>query len=541
MVWNRFDCRENPFRAGFDSRFVYLDPGQQGFFERLRHEVERGGLFLITGQAGTGKTTLLNKLAIELQDSVPRIFFFTMPVPTLRALAEGCCQQSGVENAKSLKDIDSIVACKEFLTGLKSAGPRVLLMDEAQSLTDEMIGSLLELVAPREDEVSLLSIILAGQPALADRFREEPFRARAHSIGFHFHLSPLDLRDIQSFIFHRLRAAGCTASNSFSVDAIERILLYSEGFQGRINSLCSLAFFFAAEQSETQVTAASIDLAASALLLKQDEVHRPPLPANLPPNQYSDEQRPAAAETVAKASAAGILPSSPRHREEDPAIEVARIASITAPIGTKRINPWTWVTASLAIVFVVSGVIWILLEPPLGQSRVAVTNDAAVQPHDMALDQDFVQPLDHPEAFPEITGDVVAEDVAPDLANTPRAIKTEEIKVDSKSSSSPEVKLLLASAEAHFNADRLVAPPFNNALWVYRKILRAEPGNRAALAGLEAIRTKLTRFAREEEALGDTAGARRQLQKIQLLDNSQEGSAGMTAGLAGANDVLGRH
>ncbi|WP_242476788.1 hypothetical protein [Halochromatium glycolicum] len=83
---------------------------------------------------------------------------------------------------------------------------------------------------------------------------------------------------------------------------------------------------------------------------------------------------------------------------------------------------------------------------------------------------------------------------------------------------STEVRLLLSMAEAHLEADRLVAPRFNNALYAYRKVLRIDPGNQEVQSGLRAIRAKLRRFAKEERARGNELGAQRQLNKLSLLE-----------------------
>jgi hypothetical protein len=82
-----------------------------------------------------------------------------------------------------------------------------------------------------------------------------------------------------------------------------------------------------------------------------------------------------------------------------------------------------------------------------------------------------------------------------------------------------EVERLLALAEAHFRADRLVAPRFDNALAAYRKVLQADPENRAALAGVSAIKSKLNEYARADAERGDLAGARRQLDKVQMIES----------------------
>jgi hypothetical protein len=98
------------------------------------------------------------------------------------------------------------------------------------------------------------------------------------------------------------------------------------------------------------------------------------------------------------------------------------------------------------------------------------------------------------------------------------------LQIDETPLHAAEITRLLALAEEHFDADRLMAPRFDNALAVYRKILRADPENSAALAGIAAIRSKLIEYAHAEAAKGNIASARRQLDKIQIIEaESQAG------------------
>jgi hypothetical protein len=93
-------------------------------------------------------------------------------------------------------------------------------------------------------------------------------------------------------------------------------------------------------------------------------------------------------------------------------------------------------------------------------------------------------------------------------------------------SQAPRIARLLALAARYVREDRLVSPRFDNALAVYREVLRADPGNRAAIEGLDAIRARLLRHAWAEEARGDLDSARRQLIKIQLIDAGEPVSGG---------------
>jgi hypothetical protein len=126
-------------------------------------------------------------------------------------------------------------------------------------------------------------------------------------------------------------------------------------------------------------------------------------------------------------------------------------------------------------------------------------------------------PSDPQEIFAErqaaADGGEPAEELGLHIQNVAIPISSDVAALDAV-----EVERLLALAEAHFRADRLVAPRFDNALAAYRKVFQADPENRAALAGVDAINAKVIEYARAEAERGDLAGARRQLAKIRMIE-----------------------
>jgi type II secretory pathway predicted ATPase ExeA len=568
MDWGRFGCREAPFTAGFDVRFVYLPPSQQKVYENIRRRiVEHGGLSIITGQSGTGKTSLLFKLIVDLKESIPTSWFFSSPAPTIESLVDRCRELAGLAAVDASQG--STFTPEDFLTALVSGQRVVLIIDEAQSLTDEVLHFLIELTESGKDLARGLSIVLAGQPTLEDRINTAPLRSLADTVGFRYRIPSLALAHVKPFILHRLRVAGFQQSNPVSAEAIERIAIYSKGIHRHIVDLCGLAFYFASERSETQITVESVELAASGMFLDAGEDARRQF-RKTSVLKTSFEKSQSISNRAIVLSSELTVPSfeAPMMLEAltNPEVQTGERAARTINIGKDVIRlasgfRWAWPTAAFAMLLLVGNLAWTLLYPQhdasLDRSVDRGDDSDGVSASLARLMQSFNNRLIEPRLpkseqmhsleFALTAGSMGGLGGAAEASSGQRkdggwaVLKgapgmtslahesDEKIKTiagfDSNrheilAVTSSEIQLLLASAENHFNADRLVAPRFENALELYRKVLVLDPENSVALAGLAAIRTKLTSFAREEAARGDIASANSQLRKIQLLNKA---------------------
>lgn len=286
--WGRLGCREDPFRAGFDERFIYLGHAQQELLGGLERDVASPrGLSLIIGPAGTGKTTLLLKLVVKMRTQGSVVFHFATPaqVPTLAAMARASRAQVGLVNDRQSEDIDPLVAFRSLLASLGQGQRPILIVDEAQAIRDQLIEDLIAFAAPAPEGTSLLLIILAGQPLLALRLARMPLEKLGVSIGRRYALGTLASSDVAAFIRYRLRQAGCPHTMPFTRAAIDQISSYAQGVPGSINTLCRLAVFFAAEKGEDRITADSVELAASGALLSTEPLVRSKL--NFAPTSHA--------------------------------------------------------------------------------------------------------------------------------------------------------------------------------------------------------------------------------------------------------------
>lgn len=562
--WKGLGCLEDPFRARFDERFVYLGNDQKRGFERLVQSVRAGdGLSLITGAAGSGKTTLLSRLAADLDTSTPLILFLATPPQTLASLVQECRDQKGGAFASLPACSDPADELRTILSGFDPQALPLLLIDEAQSLADGVLGDLLRLTAPDKGAGTgggrLLQMVLAGDPSLVRRLQTEPVRSLSGPLGCHYRVPALPKPQVSALIRHRLRAAGCENCEPFADDAVARIADYANGVVGTVNNLCRLALFFSAKAGEAQVSVNSVDRGASAVLLSKPGTGFCAPSKSLEPAATRDM---AGGSGIGVADAqAGPLPVGTAARSVDRAnseqtsnghpqgAEVAAVDRDLEPsswgihpsYGRSHGPRWVRLVAAMSVLAATGTLLAFHVsslkhrESGPGTDRVATTLPSDTAPLApvtaepvYAVDSEPAGPDQSPGEMPEqvSTAEVSvspSEDGEP--ANDVRDREREQVppvatalRVEKLMAGDAEIDSLLAQAKAHFDADRLVAPRFDNALVVYRQILRVSPENPSALNGVAAVRARLFAYAQAESERGDSVSTRSLLQKIRSID-----------------------
>ena len=239
-----FGFREKPFHVTADPAFLYPSQEHQEALAHLIYGIrERLGFILITGEVGTGKTTLVKTLIGRLEGSTRSALILN---PTLSAteLLRAVLRDFGLETRKDSRS-ELLVAIEEFLLcEAESAGTAVLIIDEAQALSVSALEQVRLLSNVETAKRKLLQIILVGQPELDQRLAQDRrLRALQQRIAVRYRIQPLRPEEVAGYVRHRLQAAGPggLTPTRFTEGAVAVIAQKSGGVPRRINLLCDQA------------------------------------------------------------------------------------------------------------------------------------------------------------------------------------------------------------------------------------------------------------------------------------------------------------
>jgi type II secretory pathway predicted ATPase ExeA len=245
MIEEYWKLERRPFANTPDPAFVYRSPSFAEGFARLLYDATdlRGGLSLITGEIGCGKTMLAGALAEQLAGSPCDVVTLPYPKVTPTQLLGTLAQGLGVERLPRGKLV-AIEAVREQLGALHRNGRRpVLVVDEAQ-LAGPMLLEEIRLLTNYEDRQDKhLHVVLLGQPELRERVRLRP--QIDQRVSLRFHVEPMEGDDVRGYVEHRLGVAGATRS-IFADDAWASLAERSRGVPRRINTLATQALFVGA-------------------------------------------------------------------------------------------------------------------------------------------------------------------------------------------------------------------------------------------------------------------------------------------------------
>jgi general secretion pathway protein A len=243
-----YGLAERPFDLTPNPRYLLLTPSHREALANLDYGISsRKGLIVLTGEAGTGKTTLLRRVMAKgvSGDGRPRsVRTVYLSNPTLDrgefveylARGFGLSPDAHTSKARLLNELEAT------LTGLRRADTAVaLIIDEAQSLPYELMEEIRLLANIESDTDKLLPVVLVGQPELADRLNDRSLRQLKQRVALRCQLDPLELHQTAAYIAHRLTLAGGDPASVFSREAVIAIHERSHGIPRSINVVCDNA------------------------------------------------------------------------------------------------------------------------------------------------------------------------------------------------------------------------------------------------------------------------------------------------------------
>ncbi len=267
MYERHFGFTEKPFNLTPDSRYLFLSQKHQEAFANLSFGVsERSGFLLLTGEVGTGKTTLIRHFLSQVGPDV-RTAVVLYPALSAGEMFHAILQDLGVPFAGgSLKDAVDTLA--NALIEAKALGLKVVvLIDEAQSLKPHVLEQLRLLSNLETEREKLLTLVLVGQPELREMLDQPWLRQLSQRITSRSHLEPLSLEDTQNYVRHRLVVAG-GQGREISDAAAMKVYELSGGVPRVVNLLCDRALVGAFGRGLKQVDENLVDLAAEEVLPK---------------------------------------------------------------------------------------------------------------------------------------------------------------------------------------------------------------------------------------------------------------------------------
>ena len=296
-----YGLREQPFSLTTDPRFLYLSAAhRQAFDELLTGLRRREGLLLLTGDTGTGKTTLCRAVIDSLghrsfsalilnpymhDAEVLRTILRDFGLVTREDIRTGAFAHADVPQL-----LDTLEAFLRSLVSLNSYA--VVIIDEAQSLSTQVLDQIRVLGSMELDGRRLLQIVLVGQPALLETLQGPSMRALADRISRRAALGVLSQRDVEAYVKHRLAVAGGKDAVAFDQEAIARVTELSGGLPRRINLLCDRALEFGRVAGVITITGPLIAHAGRAIAGIQSALDAPPpVPTPRPPAEPSAAAR----------------------------------------------------------------------------------------------------------------------------------------------------------------------------------------------------------------------------------------------------------
>lgn len=255
MYQNFYGFTEMPFNITPDPKFLYLSPTHQEALQHLKFGVEqRKGFIVVVGEVGCGKTTLCRRFLNELDGSRFDTALIVNPRVNENQMLRAILHELGEKEVSDDPHNLVLQMQRVLLSRIEKGRDIVLIIDEAQNLSFEVLEQIRLLSNLETDQQKLLQIVLMGQPELKDILRRDELRQLRQRILVHCELRPLTRQDLSHYIHHRLSRAGGNGRPQFSPWALWFVHRFSRGIPRIVNNLCDKALLSAYIRDSDTVT-----------------------------------------------------------------------------------------------------------------------------------------------------------------------------------------------------------------------------------------------------------------------------------------------
>lgn len=286
MYLAHYNLKEKPFKISTDPKFIWLGENHKETLAILEYGVlDNKGFLLITGDVGTGKTTLINTLLKRLDKDVI-VANITNPILERLDFLNFIANEFNLGHKFRTKG-DFLIHFSRFLNNCHANNKKVILIiDEAHRLDQELLEQIRLLSNIERQDTKLINIFFIGQDEFIDIISDVKNRALKQRITINYHLDPLKASETAEYILHRLKVAG-HEGNIFTATAMDEIFFFSKGYPRLINIICDHALLTGYAKDKKTITAEIIKECGNELLLPNERIDEsdknPGTPVAIPP------------------------------------------------------------------------------------------------------------------------------------------------------------------------------------------------------------------------------------------------------------------
>jgi general secretion pathway protein A len=267
MYNSYFGFSEKPFTIAPNPHFLFMSKRHQEALAHMLYGLQgEGGMMVLTGEVGTGKTTICRSLLKQLPENT-NVAYIINPKQSANEMLASLCDELHITYADNLSTKTLTDALNQYLLDVHAKGQHtVLIIDEAQNLETPVLEQLRLLTNLETNDKKLLQIMLLGQPELSDTLQRKDLRQLAQRITSRYHLTALNKDELVSYVHHRLSIAGVSNQNLFPKPVLDLLFEYSGGIPRLINLIADRALLGTYASENKQVDKAILQQARNEVL-----------------------------------------------------------------------------------------------------------------------------------------------------------------------------------------------------------------------------------------------------------------------------------